>query len=55
MDIEQFVMAYEIEQDRVRAMLPEGYESLRPVLRINTEIRGKERAYIEFNTPVAHD
>ena len=32
MDIEQFVMAYEIEQDRVRAMLPEGYESLRPVL-----------------------
>lgn len=55
MDIEQFVMAYEIEQDRIRAMLPEEYESLRPVLRINTEIRGEERAYIEFNTPVAHD
>ncbi len=54
MIIEQFVMAYEIEQDRIRAMLPEGYESLRPVLRINTEIRGGERAYIEFNTPVAH-
>ena len=39
MKIEQFVMAYEAEQDRIRAMLPEGFESLRPVLRINTEIR----------------
>ena len=39
MKIEQFVMAYEAEQDRIRAMLPGGFESLRPVLRINTEIR----------------
>lgn len=57
MTVEQFVMAYQVEQDRLRAMLPDGYESLRPVLRINTEIRdeGKEnqRAYVEFNTPVA--
>ena len=55
MQIEQFVMAYGIEQDRIRALLPEGFESLRPVLRINTEIRDGKRAYIEFNTPVAHD
>ena len=57
MQVEQFVMAYRIEQDRMRAMLPDGFESLRPVLRINTEIRsdgdGRE-VYIEFNTPVAH-
>ena len=37
--VEQFVMAYQVEQDRLRAILPEGYESLRPVLRINAEIR----------------
>ena len=39
MKVEQFVMAYKIEQDRIRAMLPDGFESLRPVLRINAEIR----------------
>ena len=55
MKIEQFVMAYEAEQDRIRAMLPGGFESLRPVLRINTEIRDDREVYIEFNTPVVHD
>ena len=40
MKVEQFVMAYGVEQDRIRAMLPDGFVSLRPVLRINTEIRG---------------
>ncbi len=54
MKIEQFVMAYGIEQDRIRAMMPEGYESLRPVLRINTEIRDEKTVWLEFNTPVAH-
>lgn len=54
MMIEQFVMAYQAEQDRIRAMLPDGFESLRPVLRINTEIRDERVAYVEFNTPVAH-
>ena len=49
--VEQFVMAYGIEQDRIRAMVPEGYESLRPVLRINAEIRDDSVVYIEFNTP----
>lgn len=56
MQVEQFVMAYKVDQDRLRAMLPEGFESLRPVLRINAEIRktGEDEAvYVEFNTPVA--
>lgn len=53
--VEQFVMAYAIEQDRIRALLPEGYESLRPVLRINTEIRDERSVYVEFNTPAAHE
>ena len=52
MKVEQYVMAYGVEQDRLRAMLPEGFSSLRPVLRFNAEIRDSERAYLEFNTPV---
>lgn len=55
MKIEQFVMAYGVEQDRLRAILPDGFESLRPVLRINGEIRDGETGYIEFNTAVAAD
>lgn len=38
MQIEQFVRAYGVKQDRLRALLPEGYRSLRPVLRVNAEI-----------------
>lgn len=54
MKIEQFVIAYRVEQDRIRAMLPDSFESLRPVFRINTEIRGEDpEVYIEFNTPVS--
>ena len=52
MKVEQFVMAYEAEQDRLRAFLPEGFTSLRPVLRINGEIRNGETPYLELNTPV---
>ncbi len=55
MYIEQFVMAYEVEQDRLRALLPEGFASLRPVLRINAEIRDGREGYLEFNTPVEKD
>lgn len=57
MEIEQFVMAYGVEQDRIRAILPEGYTSLRPVLRINAEIHKgiEEIPYIEFNTAVEAD
>lgn len=40
MNITQFVMAYGAEQDRLRALLPESFTSLRPVLRINAELRG---------------
>lgn len=53
MKVEQFVMAYKAEQDRIRALLPKEFESLRPVLRINCEIRNEDTYYIEFNTPVA--
>lgn len=56
MKIEQFVMAYQVEQDKLRALLPKGFESLRPVLRINAEIRKvneTETIYLEFNIPVA--
>ena len=52
MKIEQFVMAYGVEQDRLRALLPEEFASLRPVLRVNAEIRGGQSAYLEFNTAV---
>lgn len=38
MKVEQFVMAYEVEQDRLRAFLPNGFSSLRPVLRIKAEV-----------------
>lgn len=54
MFVKQFVMAYEGEQDRLRALLPEGFSSLRPVLRINGElVDGVPR--LEFNTPVERD
>jgi len=52
MKIEQFVMAYGVEQDRLRALLPDGFTSLRPVLRINAEIRGETDGYLELNTAV---
>ena len=50
MKVEQFVMAYGVEQDRLRALLPDGFSSLRPVLRINAEIRDGKTGYVEFNT-----
>ncbi len=52
MQIEQYVMAYKIEQDRIRALLPDSCESLRPVLRINAEIEDENSATLEFNTAV---
>ena len=48
-------MAYGVEQDRLRAILPDGFVSLRPVLRINAEIRDGEKGYVEFNTAVEKD
>lgn len=55
MKIEQYVMAYGVEHDRIRAILPDGFISLRPVFRFNAEIRDNECAYIEFNTAVEKD
>ena len=43
-------MAYGVEQDWLRALLPDGFSSLRPVLRINAEIRDGKTGYVEFNT-----
>ena len=55
MQIEQFVMAYGVEQDCLRALLPEGFSSLRPVLRINAEIQDGCAARLECNTAVEKD
>lgn len=55
MKIEQYVMAYGIEQDRIRAILPDGFTSIRPVVRINAEIRDGKQGYLEFNTAVEKD
>ena len=53
MEVEQFVMAYGAEQDRLRAILPDGFASLRPVLRINAEILNGAEGRLEFNTAVS--
>ena len=55
MNVEQYVMAYGVEQDRLRAILPDGFISLRPVLRINAEIRDNTNGYVEFNIAVEKD
>ena len=55
MTVEKFVMACGAEQDRLRALLPEGFTSLRPVLRINAEVRGGKTGYLEFNTAAEKD
>lgn len=48
-------MAYEVEQDRLRAILPNGFSSLRPVLRVNAEIQDEKIGYVELNTPIEKD
>lgn len=55
MKVEQHVMAYEAERDQRRALLPGGFVSLRPVLRINAGIRDDFTGYVELNTPVEHE
>ena len=54
MKVEQYVMAYGVEQDRVRAILPDGFTSHAIIsdLRINAEIRDDRVGYVEFNVPV---
>ena len=41
-----------MEQEGLRAILPEEFTSLRPVLCINGEIRDGAEGYLEFNTAV---
>lgn len=55
MKIEQYVMAYEVEQDKIRAILPEDFSSLRPVFRIIAEVADDAEGYIEFNVAVEKD
>lgn len=55
MNIEQFVMAYGCDHDKLRAIIPDGFSSIRPVFRINAEIRDDKVGYIEFNTAVEKD
>lgn len=55
MKIQQFVMAYGAEHDRLRALLPPGYTSLRPVLRINAELWEDGSACLELNTAVERE
>lgn len=55
MKVEQYVMAYLVEHDRLRAVMPAGFTSIRPVLRINAEIRDGSTGYVEFNTAVEKD
>lgn len=57
MKVEQFVTAYRADHNKIKALIGDEYESLRPVLRLNIEIihddvRG-EYVRIEYNTPVA--
>lgn len=57
MRVEQFVTAYRANHEKIKELLSEEYESLRPVLRVNIEmihddVRG-EYIRIEHNTPVA--
>ena len=55
MKIKQYVMAYRADENEIKRLLPPGFESLRPVLRINVECfdGDDDWGYVEFNTPVA--
>lgn len=59
--VEQYVTAYRVEPEKLARLLPEGYQSLRPVLRLNVELlrnvawlAGKPVNRIELNTPVEY-
>lgn len=54
MKVRQYVMAYRADHEKIKELLPEGFESLRPVLRINAEAfdGDDEWGYVELNTPV---
>ena len=48
-------MAYGVDHDKLRAILPKEFTSIRPVLRFNAEIRDDRIGCIEFNTAVEKD
>ena len=59
--VEQYVTAYRVKPEQLAALLPEGYQSLRPVLRLNVELMrgvawlaGRSVQRIELNTPVEY-
>lgn len=55
MKIRQYVMAYRAGHEKIKELLPDGFKSLRPVLRINAECYDGDEdwGYVELNTPVA--
>lgn len=55
MKVKQYVVAYKADHSMIKKLLPKGFESLRPVLRINVECYDGDDdwGYIEFNTPVS--
>jgi hypothetical protein len=56
--VEQYVVVYSGDQEKIAALLPEGYESSDNVLRIEVEVVNDldgmegEQIFIEVNTPV---
>ena len=55
MKVMQYVMAYSADHDKIRAIIPNGFSSIRPVLRIKAQITDDKRAYVEFNTAAEKD
>ena len=62
MRVEQYVMAYSADWDKIKKILPTGFNSLRPVLRINAELMenvdklaGRSFKRVEFNTPIEYE
>ena len=50
MTVEQFVMAYGAEQDRLRALLPEGCDVKAGVLQVNGFLNGSHSLSLKFTT-----
>lgn len=55
--VEQYVVAYRVNAEKLQELIPDGFCSLRPVLRINAEIISHQETaenyiYLELNTPV---
>lgn len=57
MKVKQYVMAYSADHEKIKKLMPAGFESLRSVLRINVECydgfeEEEDWGYVELNTPV---